>query len=138
MYEKLMALLPDLISGEYGQWIVGHKNDGTAEHPIYLPFVNYGKIMLDFERAIYNFVDQHQEMELTRYEEILKRSGIDWSFRSMTDADVTNLDGQTVTALLLAAIRADRFSEGTLLSFFENGSIKKWLSRLQEIDNANT
>ena len=138
MYEKLTALLPDLIPGEYGQWIVDHENDGTAEHPIQLPFVSYGKVMLDFDRAIYDFIDQHPEMRLTRYEEILNRSGIEWGFKSMADADVMNLDGQTVTALLVAAIRADRFSEGTLLSFFENGSIKKWLSRLQEIDNANT
>lgn len=138
MYEKLTALLPDLASGEYGQWVVDHENDGTMEHPIHMPFVSYGKVMLDFERAIYDFVDQHPEMELTKYEKILKKSGIDWSFESMTDADVTNLDGQSVAALLVAAIRADRFSEGTLLSFFENGSVRKWLIRLQEIDNTNT
>lgn len=138
MYEKLTALLPDLASGEYGQWVVDHENDGTKEHPVHMPFVNYGKVMLDFERATYDFVDQHREMELTRYEKILKMSGIEWSFKSMTDADVTEIEGQTVMALLVAAIRADHFSEGTLLGFFENGSIKKWLSRLQEIDNTNT
>jgi hypothetical protein len=77
-------------------------------------------------------------LAVTRYETILKKSGIDWSFKSMKDADVMTANGQTVMALLVGAIRADRFSEGTLLSFFENGSIRKWLIRLQEIDNTNT
>ena len=138
MFEKLTALLPDLASEEYGQWVVDRENDGTMEHPIHMPFVSYGKVMLDFEKAIYDFVDQHSEMELTQYAAILKKSGIDWSFKSMKNADVTVIDGQTVIALLVATIRADRFSEGTFLNCFENGSIKKWLTRLQEIDNTNT
>jgi hypothetical protein len=36
--------------------------------------------------------------------------------------------------LLMGAIRADRFSEGALLYFFETGTITKWLNRLKEID----
>ncbi|MGI6010974.1 MAG: DUF6508 domain-containing protein [Ruminococcus sp.] len=34
----------------------------------------------------------------------------------------------------MGAIRADRFSEGALLYFFETGIITKWLNRLKEID----
>ena len=41
---------------------------------------------------------------------------------------------QDITALLMGAIRADRFSEGALLYFFETGTITKWLNRLKEID----
>lgn len=138
MYEKLTALLPDLIPGEYGHWVVDCENDGSLEHPIHMPYVSYGKVMSDLLRVVYDFVDQHPEMELTRYQNILNKSGIDWSTQSMTEADVTDLDGHTVMALLLAVIRADRFCEGALLHFFENGSIKTWLTRLQEIDSINS
>lgn len=44
------------------------------------------------------------------------------------------MDGQCVTALIVAVIRADRFSEGTLLNSFKEGYITKWLKRLKEID----
>jgi hypothetical protein len=53
----------------------------------------------------------------------------------MFRADASKLDEQAVLALLCGAIRADRFSEGALLNFFENGSIRRWLNRLKEIDN---
>ena len=37
-------------------------------------------------------------------------------------------------ALIIGAIRAERFCNGALLGFFKDGSITKWLSRLKEID----
>lgn len=37
-------------------------------------------------------------------------------------------------ALLLGAVRAERFCDGALLGFFEDGSIRRWLVRLREID----
>lgn len=54
----------------------------------------------------------------------------------MSEADVSELDGQAVIALLLGAVRADRFCEGALLGFFEDGSVKRWLLRLKEVDEA--
>ena len=37
-------------------------------------------------------------------------------------------------ALLMGAVRAERFCDGALKEFVENGSITKWLERLKEID----
>ena len=37
-------------------------------------------------------------------------------------------------ALIMAAVRAERFCDGALKEFFENGSIEKWLLRLKELD----
>jgi len=54
---------------------------------------------------------------------------------SIQSADVSNLDGQTVMALLIGAVRAERFCDGALLEFLESGCIKKWIQRLQDIDN---
>ena len=53
----------------------------------------------------------------------------------MSGTDVSELDGQAVTALLLGAVRAERFCDGALLGFFEDGSMRRWLLRLREIDD---
>lgn len=73
-------------------------------------------------------------MELTRYEEILEQSDIQWGLKSMRRANVSTLDGRTVMALLVGAMRAERFSDGTFLGFCKDGSIRKWLLRLKETD----
>ena len=52
----------------------------------------------------------------------------------MSQADANSLDGQTVAALILAAVRAERFCEGALLEFCRNGSVLRWLCRLGELD----
>ena len=41
MYEKLTEFLSKLDILEYGRWIFAFENDGTSEHPIHMPFVNY-------------------------------------------------------------------------------------------------
>lgn len=61
------------------------------------------------ENAIYRFIDEHKEMELTRYGDILEKSDIKWDAQSMKHADVSALDGRTVMALLVGAVRAERF-----------------------------
>lgn len=71
---------------------------------------------------------------LYSYNDILFENGIEWDNVSMSEVDTSTLDGKCITALLMGAIRADRFSEGALLYFFETGTITKWLNRLKEID----
>ena len=51
----------------------------------------------------------------------------------MQNADVSEMDAKSVIALLIGAVRADRFCEGALFGFFKNGCILRWLSRLEEI-----
>ncbi|MBQ8935457.1 MAG: hypothetical protein IJ049_03525 [Oscillospiraceae bacterium] len=134
MYEILTDFLPKLQDTPYGEWIVDHKNDGSPEHPKQFPFVAYDRVVIDFHHAVYRFIEQHQELELTRYSEILEQANIEWETQSMRNADVTNLDGQTVMALIVGVICADCFCEGTLLKFFQDGSIARWLYRLRELD----
>ena len=54
----------------------------------------------------------------------------------MSTADVSSLDGQTIMALIMGVVRAERFCDGELLEFFKDGSIEKWLQRLQQIDES--
>ena len=37
-------------------------------------------------------------------------------------------------ALIIGAVRAERFCDGALLDFLDTGCILKWLQRLEEID----
>ena len=134
MYESLTTLLPSLRTGPYGTWIVDHKNDGSPEHPIQMPFVNYHPAALELQKAIYRFVEAHEEMGLRRYADILEEAGIKWASQPMQKADVSDLDGRTVMALLVGILRAERFSEGAYLDFCEGGIVQRWLARLEEID----
>ena len=135
MYESLTELIPQIDSADqYGEWVVDHEHKGTPDDPIHFPYVSYGQVMRDYDHRVYAFVDKHPEYGLTNYSDILARSGIEWSSESMEAADVSKLDGQTVMALLVASLRADRFCEGALLGFFESGAIRRWLERLRQID----
>jgi hypothetical protein len=103
----------------------------------FLPYMN-GKecrySMDAFIDAIYKFEEEYPEYQLTQYGEILKKYGIEWGFESMDNADISNMDGNGVMALLMAAIRADRFCSGVLMEFQEKGCLEKWVRRLAEIE----
>lgn len=135
MYESLTQYTDKLSAEEPGKWIVDNKNEGTPEHPIQFPFVLYGETVRNLEQAIYEFVESHEELGLRGYGEILEKNGIKWDMNSMSDADVSSLDGVVVMALLLGAVRAERFCDGALLHFVENGCVLRWIQRLKELDN---
>ncbi|NPD30383.1 hypothetical protein HLV37_00565 [Eggerthellaceae bacterium zg-1084] len=135
MFESLTKYLPAIEKAEgFGDWVVDRESKGTMNDPIKMPYVNYGTVVTDVEQAIYDFMDGHPEYELTHYRDILERNGLEWGGRAMSEADVSELDGQAVMALLLGAVRAERFCDGALLSFFENGGVRRWLVRLRAID----
>ena len=134
MYESLTCFIKRLDGSSYGEWAKDLDGDGSPEHPYQMPFVVYDRTVYELMKAIQAFVGEYREMGLTRYSEILKMSGIEWGARSMSEADVSQLDGRTVVALLVGAMRADRFCDGAFLGFCEDGSIRKWLMRLKEID----
>lgn len=133
-YKALTDFLSRMDNDEIGYWTIDHVNDGTSEHPKQMPFVNYSGMVRDFEKAVYEFEKRNPDYELNHYGSILETNGIEWSMESMTEKDVSNLDGKCIVAILLGAVRAERFCDGALLDFFKNGAIKKWLERLKEID----
>ena len=134
MFQKLTGFIERLDSEEYGNWVIDKENDGSPEHPIQMPYVNYGREAIAFENAVYKFVDEHPEYDMKNYREILEKAGIEWGTNSMEGAIVSDLDARTVLALLIGAIRANRFCEGALLDFMKSGAIQRWLVRLKELD----
>ena len=137
MYEELTDILGELPQGEYGHWIMDYENDGSPEHPIQLPFVSYSGLVRKFMDAVFSFAKKHPEYGLNQYRDILEQNGIEWGSASMDAVDVSDKDGICVMALLLGAVRAERFCDGALLGFFQKGSIQRWLERLKEIDGGN-
>lgn len=133
-FEILTNYIPMLQGDDIGEWVIDQENDGTAEHPIQMPFVNYSETVRRFIEDVYTFAEHHQEMELTRYREILKENGIEWGMNDMEDVDVSNLNSQCVLALIMGVLRAERFCEGVILDFFTNGTIVKWLERLERLE----
>lgn len=133
-FEKLIEYLPLLEDDAIGTWFIDHENDGTPEHPIQMPFVNYSEMVQHFINDVYAFVDENKDFELNHYYNILERNGLEWGAKSMSEADVSHLDGKCIMAMLVGAVRAERFCDGALLGFFRDGSIRKWLKRLKEID----
>lgn len=132
-FESLIKYLPLLENDSIGTWIIDRENDGTREHPIQMPFVNYSEMVHHFIDDVYDFNDKNKDFELTRYGEILEKNGLEWGSKSMSEADVSVLDGQCIMALIMGAVRAERFCDGALLGFFKDGSIHKWLKRLSEL-----
>ena len=133
-FESLTKYLPQLGDDRIGTWFVDHENEGTLEHPKQMPFVMYTEMVHRFLDDVYEFMEHNKDFELNRYGEILNQNGIEWGSKSMSATDVSNKDARCVMALIMGAVRAERFCDGALLGFFKDGSIRKWLERLKEID----
>jgi CCR4-NOT transcriptional regulation complex NOT5 subunit len=99
-----------------------------------MPFVGYSEMVNNFIDDVYTFEESNKDMELTRYGDILKDNGLEWGTESMKNADVSNVNVQCVLALIMGAVRAERFCDGALLDFFKSGCILKWLQRLNSIE----
>ncbi|MBR5372133.1 MAG: hypothetical protein IK130_07950 [Oscillospiraceae bacterium] len=134
MFERLTEFLPALEKDSGGTWWHDTENDGSPEHPRQMSYVQYSDTVRIFRKAVYQFVEAHPELHLHEYSDVLRDAGLRWDMDSMQNADVSALDGKTVTALLLAADRAERFCEGAWFEFYRAGCITKWLTRLQQID----
>ncbi len=132
-FDILTKYIPLIQADSIGEWVIDKENDGTPEHPIQLPFVGYSGMVNNFIHDIYIFEQNNKDMELTRYGDILKENGLEWGTESMKKADVSNLNAQCVLALIMGAVRAERFCDGALLDYFKTGCILKWLEKLNSI-----
>ena len=135
MYESLTRHIGKISRDTAGTVITDHSGDGTPERPYQMPFVSYSSEVEAFVRDIYAFENAHRELKLNDYQEILGRNGIRWDMRSMTDAPAESLDAVCILALLLGAVRTEKFVDGALLRFVRNGSIGRWLERLKDLDD---
>ena len=128
-FAELTKYIPMIERDEIGQWHVNKER-------LQFPFVIFSEMVHHFMDDVYALVEQYPEWGLNCYGEILEENNLEWNLDVMSRADVATLNAKCVCALLVGAIRADRFCEGALLGLFENGSIGRWLQRLKDIDEA--
>lgn len=136
MYESITKYLPKLATDSIGEWHFDAENDGSEERTFVAPAVDYSPIIYGLIEDAHKFVYEHPELGLDNYKAVLKEYGIEygWGSKSMAEADVDKLDGRCVIALIFGIIRAERFCEGTILSYIKRGIMAKWLKRLEELD----
>lgn len=135
VYTSLIKYL-DLFSNiSFGEWYFDTQNDGTMEHPIQIPYVRYSPVVDDFINEVHRQWDQSG---MSDYIQILKENNIEWDYHSMSRENYTLLDSAVILALLLAAVRAEKFCDGALLSFFKNNCIQNWLCELQKREAETT
>lgn len=135
MYKSLTDFIPNLIDIEFGTWEPKvQSGDGSLENPFQMPYMVFDEVVEKFIQEVYRFEENHPEYELCQYGEILKQNGLSWDMDSMEKAEASQLEGKCIMALILGAIRADRFCEGALKDFYSRGCILKWLNRLKELD----
>ncbi|MDD7367021.1 MAG: DUF6508 domain-containing protein [Clostridiales bacterium] len=97
-------------------------------------FTAYPAAVDRFVDAVCAFVAENADMALNRYHALLEKRGIKWEQYAMTRADVSRMDAQGVMALVVGAVRAERFCSGALGGFAESGCLRRWLERLAELD----
>lgn len=133
-FDILTKYIPMIQTDSFGEGVTDKENDGTLKHPIQMPFMWYSQVLSNFIDDVYIFEENNKDMELTCYREILKENDIEWGSNSMKGTDVSSLNAQCVLALIMGAVRAERFCEGVLLDLFNSGCILKWLKRLNSIE----
>ena len=80
-----------------------------------------------------SYVGDHPEFR--QYYFFLEKARIEWNFESMSKANEKILFSKTVVALLVGAMRADRFCWGAFHDFVECGCIERWLLKLKAVDD---
>ncbi len=83
----------------------------------------YSEVVHNFIDDVYTFEENNKEISLNCYGDILRDNNIEWGTESMKNANVSDLNAQCVPALIMGAARAERFSDGILLDFFQSGCI---------------
>ena len=128
MYEALTELIPALEASNFGVWKGGNRLESGF---ILFPYVNYSDTVHELIHRVNDFDVSKIGLTYQTYRDRLHIRGLDKDKRG---ADVAALDGPDVFALLLYIVRANRFGEGLLMSYLKDGTIIRWLRRLQEID----
>lgn len=128
--QRLIELVPVLENSDYGEWSKTGHHEGTPEDPIPMPHVIFDDCVGDLIDAVNEAVDDNPDYGLRDYQSVLKEYGLEWKEDSLISADASRMDERGVLALILSVIRADRFSEGTLLRFLREGYILNWLKEL--------
>lgn len=111
---------------DFGGWVSG---SGSMH-------VRYSKIIGQVIDSVYEIIEKDPDFQDLpfRYTQVLRANNIAWSDKGMKDADVSKRDAMCILSLFIGITCAERFSDGTIGRFFQNGTALRWLKRLDELD----
>lgn len=131
-YYELTKYLPIFDTNYFGEWYTDNSADGSFEHPFHLPCFSYNKGVEEFSSAVLCFIDNHPEMDLAHYKDILSENSIE--IETIKEVDCSKFDGRCICAMIVANVLAEKFCEGAILGSCEDKTFVKWLKRLMELD----
>jgi len=136
MFEPITKFIEEIEQADsFGEWTTPSGEKGTPDNPQFSAYVEYTELVKTFEIEFYRF-RRELPYKINNYYEILEKHNMpqQWSGESLSNLDLSKFDQQGILALILGVLRTDRFSEGTMLEFFDSGCILKWLKRLREME----
>lgn len=152
MYEMITCLLPTLQNAVYGTLKNETRVDKDGLPVLPISFGLYHNWFLrDLGHAMDKFEETYPDIHMDQYANILEKAGIEVSTKAIRMADVSEMDGLTVMALIFGVFDIARIKdenntkhfldpdydydwEDPLVDIFRDRSIERWLLRLQEID----
>lgn len=136
-FESLTKYLPYIDTDSAGEWVFDKESGEDSEHPKQMPYSSYTQMVHFFVRDVLAFTKTDKDLDTFKCIKILNQNNINYrSNKAMSEICVSDLNADCVFSLFIGAIQMERFCDGVLSSFFKNGSIRKWLERLKEIDEA--
>lgn len=90
-----------------------------------------------FVQEFYYYAMHQAAVDLSRYQELLEAAGLEWTQKTLFEAEADSLADTTVLALIIGALRADYFSPGILEDLVADGAIDRWLKRLAELGSSD-
>lgn len=119
MFEPLTTLYGKLTAESFGDAYSGFSEEA-----------------MNFINMVYQLVDDHPELKLNHYQELLEERGLlKNGFYRPEETDLSTWDLQGVLALLVAIVRQERFNDGLIKQQIEKGSVDRCLERLKELDS---
>lgn len=133
-FEKLTKYINEIKTDEIGEWIHNNnkKSNSISAYVKYTPLVN------SFVDEVYEFVDQNKGYDLYDYNKILQDYKMESMLMLCEKEDIALLNEKCIMAMIVAVVRSERFSEGSLLSFLKKGQALTLLNRLKEIDDESS
>ena len=128
-FQSLTKYVDLFKNDSFGEWQGGEEKDGV----ITMPYVSYTAVVMEFVHELHDFAKKNNQYDMHNYREVLDRKGIKVG-KEIQEYDIDNVDAQTVLCMMMSVVRADRFVEGKLIRYLQDGYFDKWLKRLKEID----
>ncbi len=129
---KFIALLEKEQS--YGEWIGNEAmlkarpvDDEGNPLPFVAPYVRYSPVVSQFISEVLHY-------QVPSSGDAAKESAMEYTEYNLLHLDVTAAPANLLVAFVRKIVRNERYRDGVVLEYLENGRILTWLKKLKEID----